>query len=356
MGRKRKRAREVAEVADEEPEDRIFCYYCKRDFIDEQVLLAHQAQKHFRCATCGKRLASVKGLCVHSETLHRIVLKEVPNAIQGRKNIDSGVQVQGMQGIPKSARKTCSDTELRLPKSVSTCSTKQKDASKAQQLVNAFDSVGQQTPSQPFYVPTDHAAMLHPTSAGDTVVGSGIHLPHMMPYTVPYGHASVPLQFPMYHWHPPAAGIGYSNGIAGGASAHGVNSGGLSHSGLLQFYDGSSGTDTARAVSAISSLPAGGPETRSRLASPAPPVAASVPADSMVQLYTDNFESMEEKRTRQYYLPRILVRRCGSLNIRNFLVADFTCQEAATFSLATTQMHTPSGSSLRSPERKVRRF
>ncbi len=93
MGRKKKRA------APSEA-DRIFCYYCERKFQTEQILLAHQKEKHLRCPTCSKRLFSISGLVIHSSQVHNVQVTSVPNAIEGRTS--TAVDVVGMKGIPAS--------------------------------------------------------------------------------------------------------------------------------------------------------------------------------------------------------------------------------------------------------------
>ena len=40
--------------------------YCDREFLDEEILIAHQKTKHFKCETCHKRLYSVPGLAIHN--------------------------------------------------------------------------------------------------------------------------------------------------------------------------------------------------------------------------------------------------------------------------------------------------
>lgn len=42
-----------------------FCYYCDREFDDDNVLISHQKAKHFKCHVCSKRLTTAKSLLVH---------------------------------------------------------------------------------------------------------------------------------------------------------------------------------------------------------------------------------------------------------------------------------------------------
>eukprot|EP00951_Prasinocladus_malaysianus_P047451 scaffold650509_cov48-Prasinocladus_malaysianus.AAC.1 len=65
MGRKKKAKREYEEV-------KIFCFYCERQFRDEETLLEHQRAKHFRCEVCNKKLSTAKGLATHCNQVHRV--------------------------------------------------------------------------------------------------------------------------------------------------------------------------------------------------------------------------------------------------------------------------------------------
>lgn len=87
MGRKKKRAEN----------QRIYCWYCERDFASEHELVHHQKEKHLKCPTCYKRMVSTSGLVVHAMQVHKRAVT-VPNAIEGRE--DPRVDVFGMQGIP----------------------------------------------------------------------------------------------------------------------------------------------------------------------------------------------------------------------------------------------------------------
>ncbi|GJQ11234.1 hypothetical protein GpartN1_g3025.t1 [Galdieria partita] len=80
--------------------DRIFCWYCDRDFQEEKILASHQKEKHFKCQWCNKRLMSVKGLVVHAQQVHKEEVTRVPNAVEGRDSIE--YDVFGMEGIPQS--------------------------------------------------------------------------------------------------------------------------------------------------------------------------------------------------------------------------------------------------------------
>lgn len=92
MGRKKRRS--------DADQQRIFCYYCDRNFGSEQTLLSHQKEKHLRCPTCNKRMISVSGMVIHSQQVHNVTVNTVPNAIAGRTSV--AVDVVGMNGIPPS--------------------------------------------------------------------------------------------------------------------------------------------------------------------------------------------------------------------------------------------------------------
>ena len=65
MGRKKKQV---------EKED-IWCYYCDREFEDENTLISHQVARHFKCEYCGKKLGTFRGLMAHSKTNHHVDLQ-----------------------------------------------------------------------------------------------------------------------------------------------------------------------------------------------------------------------------------------------------------------------------------------
>jgi hypothetical protein len=67
MGRKKKKREE-----DQKP----FCWYCDREFIDEPTLVQHQKSKHFKCADCNRKLNTAQGLCVHAYQVHKRTVTE----------------------------------------------------------------------------------------------------------------------------------------------------------------------------------------------------------------------------------------------------------------------------------------
>ncbi|EKX72124.1 conserved hypothetical protein [Theileria equi strain WA] len=75
-----------------------FCYFCNREFDNEKILIQHQKAKHFKCEECNRKLETANGLLVHMQQVHKMVQRRVPNAIDGRDDINC--VVQGMHGVP----------------------------------------------------------------------------------------------------------------------------------------------------------------------------------------------------------------------------------------------------------------
>mmetsp|Transcript_14798 Transcript_14798/g.36144 ORF Transcript_14798/g.36144 Transcript_14798/m.36144 type:complete len:289 (-) Transcript_14798:193-1059(-) len=92
MGRKRKNKKK-------EEVKKPFCYYCDREFVDEQTLIRHQKAKHFTCRHCFKKLGTVRGLVVHVAQLHKEVLTTIPGCKEGRENLE--LSISGMNGVPE---------------------------------------------------------------------------------------------------------------------------------------------------------------------------------------------------------------------------------------------------------------
>ena len=68
MGKKKKRATE-----------KVWCYYCDREFDDEKILVQHQKAKHFKCHVCHKKLSTASGMVIHVLQVHKEnVTKYVP--------------------------------------------------------------------------------------------------------------------------------------------------------------------------------------------------------------------------------------------------------------------------------------
>ncbi|KAF3637616.1 Protein SUPPRESSOR OF FRI 4 [Capsicum annuum] len=88
MGKKKKRS----------SSDKVWCYYCDREFDDEKILVQHQKAKHFKCHVCHKKLSTAGGMAIHVLQVHKETVSKVPNAKEGRESTD--IEVYGMQGIP----------------------------------------------------------------------------------------------------------------------------------------------------------------------------------------------------------------------------------------------------------------
>lgn len=87
MGKKKKRAVE-----------KVFCYYCDREFDDEKILVQHQKAKHFKCHVCHKKLSTASGMTIHVLQVHKESVTKVPNAKPERESTE--IEIFGMQGVP----------------------------------------------------------------------------------------------------------------------------------------------------------------------------------------------------------------------------------------------------------------
>lgn len=79
----------------------FFCYYCDRRFENEQTLILHQRAKHFKCPECRKKLQTLPSLTLHHKEVHKMTLQKVPEAIDGRDDVRTGVL--GMKHVPERA-------------------------------------------------------------------------------------------------------------------------------------------------------------------------------------------------------------------------------------------------------------
>ncbi|CAA0823807.1 Protein SUPPRESSOR OF FRI 4 [Striga hermonthica] len=91
MGKKKKRG----------AVDKMWCYYCDREFEDEKILVQHQKAKHFKCHVCHKKLSTAGGMAIHVLQVHKEQVSKVPNAKPGRESTE--IEIYGMQGIPPDA-------------------------------------------------------------------------------------------------------------------------------------------------------------------------------------------------------------------------------------------------------------
>ncbi|GER33149.1 zinc finger family protein [Striga asiatica] len=92
MGKKKKKRGAV---------DKMWCYYCDREFEDEKILVQHQKAKHFKCHVCHKKLSTAGGMAIHVLQVHKEQVSKVPNAKPGRESTE--IEIYGMQGIPPDA-------------------------------------------------------------------------------------------------------------------------------------------------------------------------------------------------------------------------------------------------------------
>ncbi|KAL6502239.1 hypothetical protein OROHE_024832 [Orobanche hederae] len=91
MGKKKKRG----------AVDKVWCYYCDREFEDEKILVQHQKAKHYKCHVCHKKLSTAGGMAIHVLQVHKEQVSKVPNAKPGRESTE--IEIYGMQGIPPDA-------------------------------------------------------------------------------------------------------------------------------------------------------------------------------------------------------------------------------------------------------------
>ncbi|KAK5134015.1 hypothetical protein LTR08_007020 [Meristemomyces frigidus] len=80
--------------------ERVWCFYCERDFDDQKVLIQHMKAKHYKCQAdrCNRRLGTAGGLSVHMKQVHKEDLIEIENALPYR--VSPKVEIFGMVGIP----------------------------------------------------------------------------------------------------------------------------------------------------------------------------------------------------------------------------------------------------------------
>lgn len=78
--------------------NRIYCYYCDRNFDAEKALILHQKARHFKCQLCHKKLSTSGGMAIHVLQVHKETITTVPNGKPGRDSID--LDIYGMQNVP----------------------------------------------------------------------------------------------------------------------------------------------------------------------------------------------------------------------------------------------------------------
>ena len=70
---------------------------------DENDLILHQKNKHFKCPECNKRLSTAKALSVHSLQVHKVTIHRIPDAKEGRD--DPSWDIFGSAGIPEGMKR-----------------------------------------------------------------------------------------------------------------------------------------------------------------------------------------------------------------------------------------------------------
>ncbi|KAI8344380.1 hypothetical protein BC941DRAFT_9321 [Chlamydoabsidia padenii] len=78
-----------------------WCWYCEREFEDQQTLIVHQKAKHFRCPQfdCKKKCNTFIVMSRHAETQHDLKVESVPNALPHRNN--TTLEISGLLGVPE---------------------------------------------------------------------------------------------------------------------------------------------------------------------------------------------------------------------------------------------------------------
>ncbi|CAG9467010.1 unnamed protein product [Pedinophyceae sp. YPF-701] len=85
----------------EENKEIFFCYYCDREFPDEQTVILHQKSKHWKCENCQKKVNSASGLRIHCRNVHKMEIRQIPGAKPGKDDVS--LEVYGMAGVPLEA-------------------------------------------------------------------------------------------------------------------------------------------------------------------------------------------------------------------------------------------------------------
>eukprot|EP00040_Diaphanoeca_grandis_P038813 m.257407 g.257407 ORF g.257407 m.257407 type:complete len:398 (-) comp35275_c0_seq1:257-1450(-) len=94
----------------------IFCWYCDREFDNEDTLIQHQKARHFKCPFCSKRLYTAPGMVIHCNQVHKEEIKEVPNSLPGREDVS--IEIFGMAGVDASKGPNAGKTPAATPAEV----------------------------------------------------------------------------------------------------------------------------------------------------------------------------------------------------------------------------------------------
>lgn len=177
-------------------DEKPWCYYCDRIFSDENTLIQHQKNKHFKCAECNRKLNTAQGLAVHSYQVHKVTVDSVPGAKPGRENVE--IEIFGMAGVPEGLKPGLVQEEEPAAK-------KAKVESPSPYTPVAPVGLPPQIPPRPLYPPPIASTSL-PPNAGPHMAAGPSQPPH-----------------PGHHLYPPTApqqqmGYGYPGyGMPAGA-------------------------------------------------------------------------------------------------------------------------------------------
>mmetsp|Transcript_36412 Transcript_36412/g.93048 ORF Transcript_36412/g.93048 Transcript_36412/m.93048 type:complete len:317 (+) Transcript_36412:236-1186(+) len=299
MGRNKKKKREFEEI-------RIYCFYCDRQFKDEEILIDHQRAKHFKCEVCNKKLSTAKGLATHCYQVHRVEVTSVPNAKEGNGSIE--LDIYGMAGVDEALV-----TLGRAPEEPDAKQAKAEEAPAAGAAapVAAVASVPPVMPGAPapYGAPPvgHHPYAPHAYPYGPPPPGYGYPPPVAMPYgypppwpprpgmVPPSGGAGHPP--PGYHMPPgmpgqPPPWPQHSTGLqtSAGVPAATISAGPVSAPPQAPLFPVSSGA--APGTPASLSVPAGSDNAKQLPISQA--VETNFPTDGLV--WRDTELSMEEQR------------------------------------------------------------
>ncbi|KAK9678341.1 hypothetical protein RND81_11G205100 [Saponaria officinalis] len=172
MGRKKKRQN-----------DKVFCYYCDREFDDEKILVQHQKAKHFKCHACNKKLSTAGGMVIHVLQVHKESVTKVPNAKEGRESTE--IEIYGMQGIPADVLAAHYGEEEETP------------SKSAKVDIPATNIIGGMMPGPGGFVPRPPYGMMQPPMYNPRIPGPlGWQVPRPPMWYPPHPAVSVPPTVP----------------------------------------------------------------------------------------------------------------------------------------------------------------
>lgn len=84
---------------------KLFCYWCDKEFAEEDKLIQHQVAKHFQCPECrtgqAGKCINLECLVVHYNKVHKTQLLKTPNAKEGRDDPMASQYIYGMSNVPE---------------------------------------------------------------------------------------------------------------------------------------------------------------------------------------------------------------------------------------------------------------